>query len=131
RGIAHVLTRFLKRIAPTGGLRRSTSFPTPSAYPPTGGPADSFLAYESFFYAENEPANGWQIVLADGQKRLFQFDVDDQGYLYLAYSLFGWGIVKDDFGSSGALMQSMHQHYFSNPDDVLPHEIAVVKTCDG
>ena len=53
------------------------------------GPSEVFLWWDAFFYAEN--GSPWQTVLVDGQQRLFQIDYDDQGYLYLAYSTFGWG----------------------------------------
>src|SRR5436190_17721404 len=45
--------------------------------------------------------------VVDGQQRLFQIDYDDQGYVYLAYGAFGWGIVKDDGGNGGTLMQAL------------------------
>jgi PKD domain-containing protein len=89
------------------------------------GTFDTFLLFDSYFYAENTPANGWDVGTSDGQRRLFQFDVDDQGFVYLAYSLFGWGIVKYDVPG---LMRSQVQVLDA---DVSPTAITVVKTSDG
>ena len=102
--------------------------PTQSAFPPHPSPVDLVLSYDSYFYAESTPSNGWQVGTSDGQRRLFAFDVDDQSYVYMAYSLFGWGIVKDNLGTGHDLMQSAHQDLTA---DVTPRAIAVVKTSDG
>ena len=37
--------------------------------------------------------SGWQVVEVDGQTRLRDFDFDERGYIYLAYSFWGFGIV--------------------------------------
>jgi len=61
---------------------------------------DLFLRGDSFFYAEyggtGTGKSGWTTFIVDGADRLFDFDVDDRGYIYLSYSIFGWGILKDD-----------------------------------
>ena len=39
------------------------------------------------------PNSEWMTPLADGQERLFDFDWDDRGNIYIAASLWGFGIV--------------------------------------
>ena len=92
-------------------------------------PVDVFLRYDAFFYAENEP-NGWIINNNDGQERLFGIDYDDQGYVYAAYTLYGWGIVKDDGTDTGQLMQSVSQ-YVGGTNDVYPRLITALKGSTG
>ena len=91
---------------------------------------DKFLRWDSFFYAENEN-NGWITPVNDGQERLFWLDYDDQGYVYLAYSVFGWGIVKDDGTNSGNIMQSVYQNTENAFDTVNPFAIMSVKSSAG
>ena len=55
---------------------------------------------DGFLYPEATNAK-WSVPLVDGQTRLYDFDFDDRGYLYAAYSSFGWGIVKDEGGTTG------------------------------
>jgi len=53
---------------------------------------DLFLRGDGYLYAESS----WITYVSDGQPRLFDFDIDDRGYIYLDYSVYGWGILKDD-----------------------------------
>jgi len=129
---AYSLDTFFTRVSSAEPLMSVNQIPTTSNFAPHPSPVDMVLGYDAFFYAENEPANGWTVYISDGQRRLQGFDIDDQGYVYLAYSVFGWGIVKDDLSSNKQLMQSMHQHLLgSNTDDVVPYLIAVMKTSDN
>lgn len=52
--------------------------------------AERYLLWDEIQYAEG--ASGWQTYVTDGQDRLFDFSLDDRGYIYLGYSIFGWGI---------------------------------------
>src|SRR5437870_3072923 len=54
------------------------------------------------------PGSGWVTPLTDGQERLFDFDWDDRGNIYLAASVWGWGIVD----LNGHLIKQI-------PDDVF------------
>lgn len=69
---------------------------------------EKYLAYDTYFYAE-DAGSGWNLWPMDGQDRLFAMDWDDRGYMYLAYSIFGWGIVKDDPAAVGEAMRSATQ----------------------
>jgi len=90
---------------------------------PQFGPPEVFLWWDTFFYAEN--GGGWVTPFQDGQERLWDFDWDDRGNVYLAYSAFGWGIVKDSGEMAGAL-RSVSQTLGPNPDHILS-----LKTSDG
>ncbi len=66
----------------------STSVPlSVNNYRPRGGVPEVFLRPDRFFYAEW--GGGWQTPFVDGQARLNDIDVDDQGYLYLSHYVFG------------------------------------------
>jgi PKD repeat protein len=83
---------------------------------PNAGP-ELFLKWDQFFYAENT-GSGWATPITDGQDRLAGLDVDDRGNLYLAYTVFGWGIVTDGFNTGGALMRRRFSRKGTAPDDV-------------
>ncbi|HEY2090852.1 MAG TPA: PKD domain-containing protein [Thermoanaerobaculia bacterium] len=93
---------FLRRIDAHEPLISVANVPTnPSVAPGNrfNSPLEIFLNYERFFYAENTPS-GWSTPPADGQDRLINYDVDDRGYVYLAYSMFGWGVANDQPGTT-------------------------------
>jgi len=96
---AFSLDTFFTRVA-AGHLSNANEVPIDTNATMHPAPVDEFLAFDSFFYAENEP-NGWSFSMVDGQDRLYDLDYDDTGSVYLAYSVYGWGIVQDDGGSSG------------------------------
>ncbi len=54
-------------------------------------PGEQYLAWDGYFYAEK---SNWNCPIQDGQDRLFDFDWDDRGDIYLAYSVFHWGILQ-------------------------------------
>jgi len=91
------------------------------------GPPEVFLWWDAFFYAEN--GGGWITPFEDGQERLWDFDWDDRGNVYLAYSTFGWGIVKDSGDNGGGWMQTVSQTVKVN--SITPDHILAVKTSDG
>lgn len=118
---------FLSRIAAHEGLQVATAIPTRPSNRRDGanGPLNElFLYWDRFFYAES--GGGWQLGGGDGQDRLYGIDADDRGNVYLAYSTYGWGIVKDDFGTGGDWMPSIYQHV-GEANDVTPFSIVLVK----
>jgi PKD repeat protein len=90
------------------------------------GPPEVFLMWDAFFYAEN--GGGWITPIEDGLERLFDFDWDDRGNIYLAYSVFGWGIVKDNGDTGGGLFRSLSQTVRTT---LTPDRIVSLKTSDG
>lgn len=56
---------------------------------------ERYLPFDAYEYAESS-GSGWFTVMVDGQHRLFDADFDDRRNIYLAYSTFGWGIVRDE-----------------------------------
>lgn len=108
---AYKLDTFLKRLESNEALVPSTTFPV---YPQNqrSGDAEKYLQFDSYFYAEY--GSGWPTITMDGQDRLGSsssrgFDVDDKGYVYLAYTIFGWGIVKDSMATNGEMMATQSQ----------------------
>jgi len=85
---------------------------------------ETFLRPDRYFYAEN--GAGWITPTVDTQGRLNDFDMDDQGYVYMTHYVFGWGIAKDDGGSDGSiqLMSSMYQNF---PFEADPTQILSFK----
>ena len=94
---------------------------------------ERLLAPERIFYAEDE-RSGWTVEGGDSEDRMFQYDWDDRGYVYLAAGTHGWGIVRDDGGRGGNdFMPSVFQ-YTTAPtaaDPVDPNRILLVKSSAG
>ena len=81
--------------------------------------------YLGFDASVNAELDGWKTVGTEGQDRLYGFDWDDRGYVYLGYSTFGWGIVSDH-GESGKLPLVFQQ--FEQKGDVPPCAMMVVRS---
>ena len=62
---------------------------------------EQYLPFDMYVNPETDPA--WQILLVDGQDRLRDFDFDGRGDIYLAYSVWGFGIVD----SQGHLLKQI------------------------
>jgi len=129
------LDSFLARVAAGEPLQQgegSSGRPVP----------DIVLPFDSWYYAELLPTNtddagrkisssGWDISAGgDGQSRLSGFDVDDQGYVYLATKWYRWGIVRDDLRRFGNLMSFVSQPGPFN-DDVIPITIVSLRASNG
>jgi hypothetical protein len=52
---------------------------------------EQYLPFEMYVNPDGDPT--WKVVLEDGQDRLADFDFDSRGDIYLAYSVYGFGIV--------------------------------------
>lgn len=122
---AYDLTKFFERV----GAGESLSLVNNRAKCSTQI-ADRALFYDSFYYAEM-PGSGWDFSSGgDGQTRLYGFDIDDQGYVYLATKWYRFGIVKDDRRRDGALMSFTWQ-VPEQADAVVPISVAALKGSDG
>lgn len=134
---AYDLDRFFQRV----GAGEALSLANNRAKCFTNIP-DIALPYDSFYYAELQPANiddsgrrisssGWDISSGgDGQTRLTGFDADNRGYVYLATTWYRWGIVRDDRRRDGALMQFVWQVQPLS-DSVIPVMVASLRGSDG
>jgi PKD repeat protein len=91
-----------------------------------GGSPEVWLKWDTWFNPELGGTN-WTTNNVDGSLRMTFFDVDDKGYVYIASTLYGWGIVKDDFTTLGGTMQTQVQKYPSAKGDSAPSTIASVK----
>ena len=60
---------------------------------PQPGEGEIWIQPEMTFDAERM-SSGWTVPIIDGQDRLIDFAWDDRGYIYLAYSIYGWGIIN-------------------------------------
>jgi FOG: PKD repeat len=127
---AYDIDRFISRLSarPPLTLTPATSVPVNGGNPRYAmwGPPEVFLMWDAFFYAEN--GGGWITPVEDGLERLWDFDWDDRGNVYLAYSVFGWGIVKDSGETGGGLFRSLSQ---TVRDGLTPYRIISLKTSDG
>lgn len=111
-----------------------TSFFTKLGGPLSGPPAtrlnsdgtvaeasERYVAPDSTFYAEKS----WIIQVVDGQIRLFDLATDDRGYVYPAYSAFGWGVLRDT-GSLVSVKQITNADPIAPPSS--PSSIVVAKS---
>ena len=124
--VAYNLDTFFTRLASSEPLvQSSVQFPSATR---GGDHMEHWLRWHRFFYPENTNI-GWSTPIVDGQDRLYGFDWDDRGYVYVAYSLFGWGIVQDDGGTDlGKIMPSMKQF---QEDRFTPVDVVSFKTTNG
>ncbi len=126
---AYDIDSFYSRLAANEPLMTSTSIPVYPGNQRTGAP-EVFLRWDDWFYAES--GGGWQIPLADGQDRLFGFDWDDRGNVYVANSVYGWGIARDSGsrsvpGGTGTRMPSLLQHV-QQSGEVTPVSIVLTRS---
>ena len=56
------------------------------------GTPEKYLRPDMMCYPEDDA--GWSTPVYDGLDRLYEWDVDDRGYHYVAYSLWGWAILS-------------------------------------
>ena len=84
-------------------------------------PNEKYLGFEGFAYPEDDyDFSDWQWYVADGQDRLFDMHYDDRGYVYLAYHIFGWGIVNSNLDMDApALSQVTASETPSGPPTVI------------
>lgn len=71
-------------------------------------PREKVIVPDGLLYPEAF-GSGWTLVQVDSQKRLYDFDFDDRGYVYAAYFTFGWGIVSDSGQTGGAKLNKVAQ----------------------
>lgn len=95
-------TFFTQRLRPDG----STLIHAPG-YADPGFTREKYLKGAHTIYAE-WPYSGWITAYMDGQERLYDADVDDRGYIYLAYDIFGWGIHEDQGSTVPLLFQDLN-----------------------
>jgi hypothetical protein len=117
---SYKLSTFFSRLAAGEALSYSAS--TGQQF--RGGHPEVWLRWDSWF---NHELGGWRSKSVDSTIRMTAFDVDDQGYVYLAATLDGWGIVKDDFNVYAGAMATQVQRFPSALGDAGPAMIASVK----
>jgi len=85
---------------------------------PSRTPFEKFSQFDEFLYPEGR-STGWTTVIIDGQDRLFDYDYDDRGNLYAAYSVFGWGVVRDDGATGGGMLAPALSQTFASIDPAV------------
>lgn len=89
------------------------------------------LRWDQWFYAESSASN-WRTVIIDGQDRLADYSIDDRGNVYIAYSVFGWGIVKDLGSNDASIMQGPQFFPNGSPGNIdSASNVFAVKTSNG
>jgi len=115
---AYSLDRFFTTALP-GGLKPITDFFTTAGR--GDDPIEKIATWDSYVYPEQN-AEEWTIRSGDGQDRLYDFDFDDRGYVYLAFGQYiGFGIVRDDGITNGNQMPRVAQVLTSpiDPETVI------------
>jgi len=88
-----------------GGMESVTSVASVSnSRTKYNSPNEELTIWDSYVYAEKYGTATWPITPDDKQDVLHDFDADDRGYVYSAYSVFGWGITQDGGSRDGSLM---------------------------
>jgi hypothetical protein len=92
--VAYSLSRFFTRLEAGEPLL----FPISPRPGNRGSSPEVFLNWDDWF---NPEISSWKTFNIDGGTRMTGFDVDDKGYVYVASTIFGWGIVKDSLAAGG------------------------------
>ncbi|HKR62584.1 MAG TPA: PKD domain-containing protein [Thermoanaerobaculia bacterium] len=72
-------------------------------------PNEKVLQWDALIYPQGN-GSGWSVSFTDGQDKLFDFDVDDRGYVYVATGdFFGFGLVRDTGETGGGSSLSIVQ----------------------
>lgn len=91
---AYTVDSFFSKLTPDGsGLARVSASRD-------GALGEQYLPFNGSIDPQRS-GSGWIAPIRDSQDRLYEFDWDTRGYAYLAYSVFGWGIVKQE--ATGAI----------------------------
>lgn len=129
---AYNIDTFFSRVTAHAALSPATQVPGNAGQRSQG--AELFLYWDRYFYAEH--GGGWVTPPSDGQDRLFRsgIDWDDRNICYLAYDIYGWGMVLDPPGvADGGLMQNLSpiDQFLPGTGDLVPISLVNVKTTDG
>lgn len=98
------LDRFFTTALP-GGMKPVTAVASGVGVSRTkfNSPNEELTVWDAHVYAENY-GSSWPVTPDDKQDVLLDHDADDRGFLYAAYSVWGWGIVQDSGETGGALL---------------------------
>ncbi len=92
-------------------------------------PNEKVLKWDAWVFPENA-SSGWEITVVDGQDKLYDFDIDDRGYVYVATGgNYGWGIVKDNGETGASLLTLVPNGQFTGSQlgGVSPDHIVALK----
>lgn len=93
----------------------------------TSGP-ERVAKPDAVVYPEKDNS-GWQVPFVDSAERLKDFDFDDRGYVYLAYDVFGFGIVRDTGQTGIAILPIVEgSQQIASLEGMQPDKIIAVKS---
>ncbi|HEX9160568.1 MAG TPA: PKD domain-containing protein [Thermoanaerobaculia bacterium] len=127
---------FFQRLESGEALLPSTAVPVKPSNARPAGQVETFLKWDEWFAPEFTSATCpgtstsptcWQTPKQDGQDRIVAFDVDDQGYVYIAATIFGWGIVKDNLTTGSAGFMTTQSQVIGNVNSKSPFAIGTAK----
>lgn len=106
RGIgAYTLSTFFTSKLPGGMKSIAEVANVGTSRSSASAPNEDLTVWDAYIYAENYTNAQWSSVYQhDAQDVLLDFDVDDRGFVYSAYSLWGWGIHQDSGETGGVLL---------------------------
>ncbi|HET7437330.1 MAG TPA: PKD domain-containing protein [Thermoanaerobaculia bacterium] len=93
-------TKLPAGLVPINTMRSMNGVP----YQRVSGDLEKIIIPDAYVYPE-ATGSGWTTQNVDGQERLYDFDVDDRGYVYAAYMIIGWGMVQDTSAAAGQLQK--------------------------
>jgi PKD repeat protein len=106
RGLgAYTLSTFFSSKLPAGMKSIAEVANVGTSRTSASAPNEQLTVWDAYIYAENYVNSQWGSVYQhDAQDVLLDFDVDDRGYIYTAYSLWGWAIHQDSGETGGVLL---------------------------
>lgn len=105
RGIgAYTLSTFFSSTLPRGMQPVTAVADVKNTRTKYNSPNEDLTVWDAYVYAENYGANWPSVGADDKQDVLHDFDVDDRGLIYTAYTVWGWGISQDSGETGGALL---------------------------
>lgn len=105
---AYSLNTFFTSTLPAGMKSVSSVANVSNSRTKYNSPNEELTVWDAHVYAEGY-GSSWPVTPDDKQDVLHDFDADDRGYVYAAYSVFGWGILQDNNDTGGGLLGVVSQ----------------------
>lgn len=90
-----------------------------------GDPIETVAKPSTFFYAETKNG-GWVFTPQDTQETLSDFDLDDEGNVYVGTYSWGWGIVRDENEFPDTRPMTLHKQVADAP--IIPDSVFTFKS---
>jgi PKD repeat protein len=119
--VAYDMDTFFSRLEAKEQLMNVKALPMVlGRYRWAGGRNEMFLPPDRFFYPKfGSPEQEFPDLNAgDGEDKMFDYDWDDRGYVYMACGPYSWGITKDDGGKFPTESQRLNTIFQLQKEDV-------------